>query len=168
MTSYGDLLDAKIHALGADDELAGEEVLVDDAAVDDLEEAVALERLEAVGVGAGEAEQDAQHAVEHGGGELAKGGALVGRGGQGLGADDHVVALVLELGQRAHIEVGVTQVDLVADDDATAGGEDAAAHGQPVVGLLGVEQAQLGVVLLQRRATSTVVSVEPFSLRMSS
>src|SRR4051794_20244432 len=52
-----DLLDALALSLGADDELRGEQVAVDDAALDGVEERGAAEGLQPVGVGAVEADQ---------------------------------------------------------------------------------------------------------------
>src|SRR6185369_8334419 len=66
----GDLDDLLALAVGADDELAGEHVAVQHAAARGLEQGLAVEGLEAVGVGAAVVADHAQHAVVH-----ARGGA---------------------------------------------------------------------------------------------
>src|SRR5690606_22123627 len=123
--AHRDLLHAHAAALGADHELAREQILVDEAGARDLDERGAAEGLEPVGVGAAEAEAYAEHAVDHLGAHAAHERPLVARARQHLAADDEVGLVRLEDGERAAVEVGVAEIDLVAHDELAARLEDA-------------------------------------------
>src|SRR6185437_930633 len=90
------LADRDPGAVGPDDELAGEHVLLDETRPDDVEEGEPPERLEAVGVGAPEAEGHLEEGRVGDRGRVTDEGALVGRPGGELAADDEVGAAALE------------------------------------------------------------------------
>src|SRR5207237_4209708 len=112
-------------AIGANHELAREDVLVDEAGAHDVQQRGAAERLQAVGVGATEAEE---HLEERGIGDargVANEGPLVRGARRQLAADDEVGLAGLEDLDRALVEIGVAEVDLVAQNDLAASQEDA-------------------------------------------
>ena len=78
------------------------------------------ERLEAVRVGAAEAEDDAEHPRVGDARGVAQEGPVVLGADRELRADDDVGLAGLEDLDRAPVEVGVAEVDLVADDELAA------------------------------------------------
>ena len=107
---------------------------------------LAGEGLHPVGVGAAEAQDQAEDGVVDPGGEAPEDRPAVHRAGGPLRAHHHVGLPAREDGQGAVVEAGVAEVDLVGDHEAAAGLEDAAAERLAVVGLGGVEVAQTRVV----------------------
>ena len=73
-------------------------------------------------------------------------GALVLRADGELGADDEIGAARLENVDGPTVEVGITEVDFVADDDLPAGEEDPLLHCLAVVRLAEAHQADLPLV----------------------
>ncbi len=145
MIVHRDLPDEHPAAVGADDELAGEDVLVDEARAHDVEQRRAPEGLEAVRVGAAEAEHDLEERRVGDARGVADEGALVGGARGELAADDQVGRAGLEDLDGALVEVGVAEVDLVADDDVAAGQQDALLEGLAVVRLAHRDDLHLAV-----------------------
>ena len=130
-----DLADLEAGALGPDHQLGGEDVVIDDAGPGDRQDGGAAQRLEAVGVGAVEAEGEAEEAVVAAGRQAAEERPAIVGAAHRLRADHDVdVVRVAEDRQGADVEVVVAEVDLLAEDEAAAGGLEAAAEGEAVVG----------------------------------
>ena len=125
MTCTGHLLDDDAGAVGADDELAREDVLVDQAGAHDVEQGEAPEGLETVRVGPAEAEHDLEQRRVGDARRVADEGPLVGGAHGELAADDQVGLAGLEDVDRPLVEVGVAEVDLVAEDEVAAREQDA-------------------------------------------
>ena len=97
--------------------------------------AARLKRLQAVGVGPLVAAGGAQQLVVDPGAQPADQRALVVRADHALAAHHQVGVGALQQGQRPGVELGVAQVDLVADDEGPPRGQDPGLHRQAVVGL---------------------------------
>src|SRR6185436_4839252 len=98
-------------------ELAGEDVPIDQAIGDDVDERLAAKRLEAMGVGAAEAERRSQQVgVNEAGGVPGPRPRVLGSGDE-LRSDHHIELTRLEKPDRAMVEVDVAKVDLVADHE---------------------------------------------------
>jgi len=141
--AHGDFLDADAAAVRADDELAGEDVLVDEARAHRVEQRRAAERLEAVRVGAAETEKQPEHARVSDARGVAEHGAVVLGAREELRADDEIGLAAVEHVDRAAVEVRVAEVDLVANDDLPAREEDALLERLAVVRLAERDEADL-------------------------
>src|SRR5581483_8709982 len=112
-------------ALGADHELGGEQVARELAALERAGEPLAPEGLEPVRVGAVKADQHPQHPVDHQRRRVAHEAAPIFRALHHLGADHQIGLVVLQDPERALVEVGVAEIDLVAQDEGAARALDA-------------------------------------------
>ena len=133
-------------AVGPDDELAGKDVTVEHAALGGFQQDLALECLEPVRVGATVAANRAQQAVVHARAHAPHPGTLIIRPHHGLGTDHQIGVSAFQQGERPRVELGVAQIDLVADDEIAARRENSGLHGQAVVGLSDGDHAHLGEV----------------------
>ena len=119
------------------------------------------ERLEPVGVGPLEAERVPEQPVVELARRVPQERPLVLGAGRQLRPDHHVELARREQLERAPVEVGVAEVDLVADDDPAAGDLDSAAEGAAVVGLALREEAHLRVLEVQVRGDDQRVVARP-------
>lgn len=133
--------------LGADDEFGGEDIFADEALIEHRHERRLEERLDAVGVGSLEAEDDLEEKIQHESGEFALEGAFVLCPLHRLGADDHLRAVRLEDGERLFVELRQAEIYLVADDDIALGAADARLEGVAVVRFGVVEYRHAGEAL---------------------
>src|SRR5262249_8889425 len=107
-------------AIGPNDELAREDVLVDEARADDVEQREAPEGLEPMGVRPTEAEEQLEHRRVRNAGDVTDGGSIVLCSLHELRANDEIGLTALQDVDRTAMKVDVTQVDLVADDELAA------------------------------------------------
>ena len=141
MQRDGDLPHVAAHPLRANDELAREQVAVDDAGPRHVDEALALEGLEPVRIGAAKSGDDPQEQGDGARGQPAHQRSTVVRAFHRLGPDDHVGAL-LEDRERALVELHVAEIDLVADHHLAARLQDPDLQRTPVVGVVFVQPAR--------------------------
>src|SRR5262249_1255513 len=109
--AHRDLANSKALAISADHELARENILLDDACPRDRQKPLAHERLEAVRVGAFEAERRAEQAVVREARDVARVRAVVARASEELRSDHHVELAGVEELDGATMKIGVTEVD---------------------------------------------------------
>src|SRR5262249_12662170 len=120
----GNFLRAHAAAVRADDELAREDVLFDEARTNDVEQRHATEGLQAVRVGSAEAEEGLEHPGVRDARDVADDRAVVFGALGELGADDQIGFARLEDLHRAAVKVGVAEVDLVANHELAAREQD--------------------------------------------
>ena len=142
----GDLAHAHASAVRADDELAREDVLVDDARPHDQKHHVATKRFEAVRVRPLEAEERAEDAVVEEARRMPRHRSVVGRSREQLRSDHHVDFGSIEDLDGAKVEVDVAEIDLLADDVRAARILDARAKGRAIVRLGDGERPHLGIL----------------------
>src|SRR5260370_6647360 len=127
--------------VGADHQLAGKYVAIDDAGANGGQKPSAAKDLDSVRVGSAKPQRDLQQLVVRSGRQAPDQRPLVEGSLRRLGAHHHVRLARLENGNRRVIEIQIAEIDLVAYHPLAAGHQDARLQGRTVIWSLGMKSA---------------------------
>src|SRR5262249_24028972 len=134
-----------LRPIGANHKLTREHVAIDETVAHHIDQRIAPESLEPVGIGASKTERDAQKLSVELTRQMACPRAIVFGALDELRTDDHLGGARLEQVDRAAVKLRVTKIDLVADDDLAARLEDAALERLSVVRLARRKEPDFGI-----------------------